>query len=422
MAPSPHPRGSRWLSPFWRQVAALMSGSLLAQGLNALMLPILARLFLPADFGLFGVFLAAVAVMAVVVNLGYELTLVLPASDQEAQGLLALSLRAMAAVSTGLLLLLLLSPAAWFTNIGLEGLRPWYWLLPLSIALEGVIQPYSFALNRQRAYRALTRVRVGRAVATSLVSLAAGWLGGGFPGLLVGHLSGQVVAAVLSLIAYRRPAGGAVLPDWRSLARRYRDFLRYGVLSAWLNVASKQVAFFLLPGYYGEAMTGQFSKAERVLNLPPGLISMTVGRVFYEEASRRQREAPDQLWPITRRSAWQIALFGLPVLLAILGWGPQLFEFVLGAPWAPAGEYARRLVPWLYLTMIASPLSYLIDIKRKLPQFLLYNLALFLLRTGVLIWAGSRFDALTTVTWFGAVGAVLVAAQIAYLLWLARQT
>ncbi|RMG72837.1 MAG: polysaccharide biosynthesis protein, partial [Bacteroidetes bacterium] len=84
-----------------------------------------------------------------------------------------------------------------------------------------------------------------------------------------------------------------------------------------------------------------------------------------------------------------------------------------------AGTFARWLMPWFYLVFMASPLSYLIDIRRKLRVFLYYNLALFLLRL-IAIWGAGTWlgDPVLTVQVFSLVGGILTGGQLAYLLWL----
>ncbi len=396
-----------------------MSGSVTAQSINFLMLPALARLYLPETFGVFGVFIAAVSVMVVVVNLGYELTLMLPETEKEAQDLLRLSLVGTLLISGFLGILLFFLPSTWPSAVGMESLDGLLWLIPLSISLEGIIQPFGVALNRRQKYRVLTWLRIMRAAVTAAISLAGGLLDMGLHGLLAGHIGGQVVTAIGGVLVWwpaRIRDGGST--SLMTLAWKYRDFPGYGMASAWLNVASKQVIFFLMPGYFGEASTGQYAKAERVLNLPPGLLSMTVGKVFFEEGSAAFRESRAALASLTWDTFLKLAALGLPVLVALLIWGPDIFMLVLGDPWRQAGEFARWLAPWLYLTMIASPLSYLIDIRRKLKVFLFLNLAMFVVRTAVIVLAAERLDVVTTVACFGAAGAGMVLVQILYLLWL----
>lgn len=404
-------------STFWQKVASLATGAVFSQAINVAILPVLSRLYLPDEFGVFGVFLAVVAVFAVSANMGYEMAVMLPEKQEEAHGLMILSLRACAGISLLLLILLVSIPESWFQWAGQEAVLGWHLLIPFSVLLEGVIQAVSVALNREQQYREMTRLRVARAVVNAMIAVGAGLAGAGVEGLLIGFIIGQVVNAAGGWWMWNRRAKGLTFTgSLRELAGSYRDFPVFGMASAWLNVASKQVIFFLMPGLFGEGATGQYSKAERVLNLAPGLMSLSIGRVYYEEASAAARQGSAALAIITRKTAIRLALLGLPVLVVLILWGPELFAWVLGSQWRQAGEFARWLSPWLYLTMIASPLSYLIDIRRKLKEFLVYNAALFLVRTSVLIWAGRQFGALETVAWFGAAGAVMMLVQIGYLL------
>ncbi|MEO0473861.1 MAG: oligosaccharide flippase family protein, partial [Bacteroidota bacterium] len=75
------------LNDFWRNVITLVSGNMLATGLNLAALPVLSRLYLPDEFGIFGVFVAVIAVAVVVVNGGLELAIMLPKDEAAAQRL-----------------------------------------------------------------------------------------------------------------------------------------------------------------------------------------------------------------------------------------------------------------------------------------------------------------------------------------------
>jgi O-antigen/teichoic acid export membrane protein len=278
------------------------------------------------------------------------------------------------------------------------------------------------AINRAQNYRLLSLSKVVRAVLTVGLSLYLGILDGSFRGLVLGYLAGQLGFVLLLTIQYHRHIAAFHWAEFkkrpREAAWQYRDFPTYAILSGWLYTAAKHLPFFLLTRFYQSNVTGQFTKAERVLNLPPVLISMPIGRVFYEQASKAWQQGPKALAKITNRTFWQLCGLGLPVLIVVMLWGPELFGFVLGDVWTEAGEYARWLMPWFYLTFIASPLSYLIDIRRKLKVFLWYNLVQFFARLAALLYGGTQLDALGTMQLFGAVGAVMVAVQIAYLLYL----
>ncbi|MEL7532814.1 MAG: oligosaccharide flippase family protein [Bacteroidota bacterium] len=410
------------MSSFWRSVTTLISGNLLSQAISVLGLIVLARLYLPDAYGVFGFFIASVAVMVVIVNGGYEMAVMLPRDAERAHQLVLLSCRIAIGLGLVLMLLFVLFGDVFITWGQVEEMGLWYFMIPLSILLEGLAQPLQMALNRQQQYRLMSASKVVRSALTVGLSMAMGWQMSDFKGLIAGYVLGQLGYMLLSYWGYKRSAKPITLKDlWtvqRSAAKEFRDFPIYGILSGWLYTAAKHLPFFFLPRFFDASVNGQFTKAERVLNLPPVLVSMPVGRVFYREATRVAQEAPEALAGLTKRTFWQLAGLGLPVLIVIMLWGPEIFSLVVGEVWTEAGEYARWLMPWLYLTFIASPLSYLIDIKRKLKEFLWYNIFQFVVRLAALLYGGWYLSPIECMQVFGAAGAFTVAVQIGYLLWL----
>ena len=92
-----HPRS------FLRGVTALGSGAAAAQIMPVLAAPLLSRLYLPEEFGIYSLFFAIVAPIAVFATARYEVAVQLPARDRDALRLIYLSLAL--AVMTSFLLL-----------------------------------------------------------------------------------------------------------------------------------------------------------------------------------------------------------------------------------------------------------------------------------------------------------------------------
>lgn len=410
-------------SDFWKQVFTLLSGSLAAQLISVIFLPILARLYVPDDFGVLGVFIAAVAVLVVLINGGYELAIMLPDKEEEADSLMRLSIRVSHFLSLFLFLLLLLFGPFLLRVSELQVLDGWYFLLPVSIWLEGIIQVLGIRLNRMRAYKALSIAKLIRSALTALMSFGLAFQLGGFEGLLIGYLLGQAGMAIYSygyfLLKGEKNREKVQEGKLLRIAKKYADFPRYSVLGASLNTASKHLPFFLLPKLYSTAIGGQFSKADRILNLPAVLVSMSIGKVYFEQASRAELEGGDALAKLTRDTFLRLLSLAIPFFLVIMIWAPDLFSFVLGEPWRLAGTYARCLMPWMFMVFIFSPLSYLIDIRRKLKVFLYFNVLMFLTRLASLLIGAKYLDDIGTMWLFGISGAMMVLIQLLYILNLA---
>ncbi len=74
------------------QIITLISGTLLAQVISFISIPILTRLYNPDEFGLYSIFFAITSVVGIVSSLNYEQAVMLPKSNRDAKAILVLSI------------------------------------------------------------------------------------------------------------------------------------------------------------------------------------------------------------------------------------------------------------------------------------------------------------------------------------------
>src|SRR4051812_48543692 len=77
---------------FNRNVLTLMTGTGVAQIIPLAVTPILARIYSPAQFGVFSLFVAVVSSLSVVATGRYELAIMLPRKDVNAVNIAAMSI------------------------------------------------------------------------------------------------------------------------------------------------------------------------------------------------------------------------------------------------------------------------------------------------------------------------------------------
>ncbi|MEZ4825205.1 MAG: oligosaccharide flippase family protein [Bacteroidia bacterium] len=411
-----------WMSEFGKSVATLVSGSLVAQILGIISILTLPRLYDDVHFGFFGFFVATVAIVVVVINGGYEHAIMLPDEEPVSRSLTALSLW-IAVAGSGLVLLVLVLWGKAILRLGdVAGLYGWHYAIPLSILLEGISQPFRTLLNRNESYRLLSFSKIARALVLVIVSVVLGLKNMGFAGLIAGYIAGQVAGFGVLLAGLKKDHWSFdTWLRWKNLKHagsQFIDFPRYSVASAWLNTASKHLPYYLLIPMFDAGVAGQFGQADRVLTLPVVLISMSVGTVYFQHASRAFQESGAALSKITIQTFIRLLIPAIPFLLITMIWGPSLFAWVLGEEWRTAGVYARWMMPWMFMVFMASPLSYLIDIRRKLREFLWYNIGLFSVRLAAL-WVGGRyFSAEEAMMIYGFSGMAMVGLQLGYLLYI----
>ena len=402
----------------FKNFLTLMSGSFFAQVFTLALYPLLTHLYLPEEFGIYGLYSAILIAVATLANGGYNNTILLPKKDSDAYHLLVLCGIFVVGISFLSLVIVLI-----FKNILLGMLKDkgseWIYLLPISILLEGFYFSFSAILNREGNYKALTRAKILQALLSGGVSILIGyWLSGGLSGLIVGMIFGQFVS-ILSMIIEIIKSFPLKEVQWariKQLSQEYKDFPRFELASGYLNALSRQIPFFIIPFYYNAEVLGHFTLAHKILTAPITFIGASVSQLYFQKAAKAKHESPGKINTIN----YKITLgFGglsiVPVLLIVI-FGPEIFELIFGEDYTTSGYYARWLAPWVAMMYILNPLSFLIDIFGKLKFHFIYNILLFISRVIISLVGGVFFSAEITIALFGISGFLFSLTLLIYLL------
>jgi O-antigen/teichoic acid export membrane protein len=373
---------------FARGVTVLVGGTVGAQIISVLAVPLTTRLYAPEDFGLVAVYGSLLALILVVSSLRYELAIPLPEDAVEAASVtsLSLSLVLLMTVLSGALVVLFRESIA--TVLGLSVLAGYLWFLPIGVLLAGTYSALSYWSVRTKQFSVVARTRVRQSLASIAIQLVGFKLGG--ISLLLGHLAGQsagttsIARSSLAMPAFRQVRWEGI---WRA-AVRYRRFPLFSTWEGLSNSLSHQLPLLVFAVKFGAGPTGLYSIAHRVLSLPLSLVGTSIGQVFFADAAEAHRKG--SLGALVDGLYATLAHVGLPPAVVLVLLGPELFAYGFGENWRPAGELARWMAPWLYLQFISSPLSTVVFVTERQKQGLYFQLVLLSTRVGAIVlgaWA-----------------------------------
>jgi O-antigen/teichoic acid export membrane protein len=332
-----------------RSALILLAGSALAQVLPLLLGPWIARLYTPAEYGQFSLVWTVGSNLAVVGCARYEFALALETGDKGAAALLALCLRLLLAMTA----MAVLVGAAWMVWADLSLAAA----LPLIVLAASTSQALAQWAARAGQFAVLAWGRVVQWGGGALVQVGFGLLQAGPWGLIGGATLATAAAAVLQ--ARPAPAGG-----WRGLlesqplravAHKHRDFPLLNTPHAFAGALQDTLAIAMLAAWLGSPEAGAWALALRYLKAPASLVGGSLSQVLYPRLAQAASLAEARA--LVRRNLLLLAAIALPLMLALLAFGPWLFEVVFGPEWRGAGELARSLAPYIALHFIASPLS-----------------------------------------------------------------
>jgi len=398
---------------FARSVVTLASGTAIAQLLLALALPVLARLYTPADYGALAVYSSTLTVLVVVASLRYEVAIPLPEDDATAASLLVLTFILLAVMTALVSLVVWLASDAFVAAVKVPTLRPYRWLFPIGFLGAGTYQALSYWAIRRGAFTRVARTKLSQGVGQVVTQIALGLARAGAPGLLVGDVVGRVAGGGgLALLALRdRPAARVTRASLVAAAARYRRFPLFTTWSGLLNIGSLQLPSILFAASFGAAAAGLYALSYKMLVLPTMLVAQAVGQVFLSRAATTSRE-PERLRQLTERTALVLFACGLPVFAALALGGPQLFAVVMGSRWEQAGRYAQVLAPWFVVWLVSNPLSGLLSVREWQVSALVFTAFEFALRLGSLLIGAHYGSPMLAVVLLSASGVVISVASI----------
>ena len=349
-----------------KSILALVGGTTIAQGLNFLFAPIQTRLFKPEVFGELSVFISITGIISIIVCLRYELAIVLPEEKDEGFSLLKLAITFAALVSIPSLFVFGVFRTPIFEFFNAPGLAKYWYFVPLTLFLTGVVQASNYWLTRERKFTILSYNKILPVLAVNFVSIGLGFAG---ERALIARLFSILVSNLvnISLLAW------VIIPEFRidrkseyqnrDLLKKYKNFIVYDIWGALINNLSWMIVPILMNTFYGSFVAGQYSIGMRVIQLPASVIGASIGQVFYKSANERKNSKT--LYKYTLSIIKKLFVFTSPFAIILLIFGKVIFTKVFGQEWELAGKYVQILAPWAIVWFISSPISSIYPVFMK---------------------------------------------------------
>ncbi|MDQ2914197.1 MAG: oligosaccharide flippase family protein, partial [Chloroflexota bacterium] len=157
-----------------------------AQVLNVLAAPVVTRLYTPAEFGIFAVFISMLSIAVVPASLRYEAAIPLPNDDDTARRLVLLCFGLLAVTGSVTAIGVIVFGGALVDLMNAHVPERYLLLLPVSLVGVGAIQILGSWAVRLKSFGDIARARVTQSAAQVGTQLGLGMLHAGPIGLLLG--------------------------------------------------------------------------------------------------------------------------------------------------------------------------------------------------------------------------------------------
>jgi len=356
-----------------KQVSFVAGGTVVAQVLNIFILPVLSRVYSPADYGVMAVYSSVIAILSELSGFRYHLAIPLPKQKRNASALVFLSMIIQIVFVSIVSAVLFVCGDNIFKMLSIEVLILYKYLIPLGLLAVGFYNILTQWAIRESLFSAIGRTKISQCLSGAVAKIGIGILGFKPLGLLIGVIIAQAGGITTLAHAAIEKEG---LPSFKiknicRVAFKYRKFPMYSTWFGVVNSAGANLPQLLLSSFYSFNVAGLYAMASSILFLPSIFVGQAMGQVFIQRASVAKHSG--NIANLSFRSYSLLLRIGFFPIALISFLAPSIFACFLGAKWGTSGIYAIALVPFIAYNFAYSPLSMLYVILDKQEIALLHE-------------------------------------------------
>lgn len=370
-------------SEFRANTLRLFKAILISQAIALLTAPVISRLYKPSSIGILALFISISSIFTTIMSFRYEQAIVLPAEEEKAVNVLALSVL-IVMIMTFMSFLVMFFFGEKIGNIfRISELKNWVIFLPLSLFANGIYNSLSYWTTRGKKFNMLAMAAIIQSSSSAFYKIVYGaFLVAATQALIIGQVIGQVLSSItlLSQCLEKNFKQLVLKIKWDEIKKsaiEYKKFPLYTSWSAVLSVLSKQIPAVLLALFFNPTIVGFYALGYKLVSIPLEFVTQSVSKVFYQKVSEIKNTGgsiSNVYWKM-----FKSLLFISIAPTLILGlFSKYIFMIFLGDIWSEAGLYVQILSPLLLFRFISVPVTTILLVYNKQQFDFIFNLILFI--------------------------------------------
>lgn len=363
-----------------RNCTTLLSGTAVAQCITFLAYPVIARLYSSEDFGLYTTILSYIDILVILSTARYEQAIMITKDPKEIAAIVKLCRRLCLGVTA------LITIATCIILLFNEASKPDMLILfiPLLVFFNGQYRIYLLLFNKYKEFKQIAFSDISTNLSGTVLKIALGIVGLFRVGLPIATVLGRIVGNInyrlrMRKISLPQPDKGTI----KAMIKKHRNFPLYSMPKDFINSFSANLPFTLLAIYFDEASIGLFAMAFTFTFRPMNLVNSAYERVLYERISTKHLNHEPIVKDIVRFFGYNYAVL-TPLFVIAFIFARPILTFILGAEWATSATYFRYMLPWIYVMLISSSISFIPNIFGTQRTEAVMYLILFIVRLAVL--------------------------------------
>lgn len=345
----------------------MLGSSLLSQLLLVISVPIISRLFSPHEYGLFTLFSNIAFLFIPIINGRYELLIINAINDKQAFIFSKLSML----ISVFLLLIIIPGSLLYFLLTDKPVIFTLYLLIVLVlVSANNIATSYYSYKNR---YDIVSYINFTRNFLLIILQILFGYYNFGEIGLILGFVLSYFTGIIYSIKVWKNLMKHKEVSKAEINNQFYEniDQLKFSSTSLLLNTLSMSAIVFIIDYLYSSSEVGFYGMSLRVLNIPITIISMSLSKLFMQEANNHLLET-GTFKPIFIKFSKILLLVSVLFFVPLYFIPKTLITLILGEQWIGILFILKILIPMYIIKLIVTTtsLSFVILKKQKLELVL----------------------------------------------------
>jgi O-antigen/teichoic acid export membrane protein len=336
-----------------KSIATLVFGTATNQLIGIVATFILARVYSPDAFGVFGSSLAICTIFSVMAALKFDLTVIFPKTAVAAKLCSFISLLTICIFSIFMTGLLFAINA--IDLIFLDFPLIHYIVLTSLIAFEQIAINW---LIRNKSFKIITLITVLKGLVIAFLQYFLKEADGG---LWYGHVCGYVFVGILYLIIMSQPLieGARAFSKLRLFyfVKKYKKFPTFSLPAGVLNTFGNQIPILLIRSLFGEQYAGYYLLVKKIILAPVDLISTNINKVLSQEVSHNIAHHKPYLDGVIYYIKFSSVLSAAAIVSTLVFLYVDGIILLMGEAWREAEVLAFVMLPLAAISFVSRSVS-----------------------------------------------------------------
>lgn len=376
-------------SDFFKSIITLASGTLFAQIITLVFLPILTRFYTPDDFNVLAVFASIVSLFVIVCSFRLEIALPTLISKPLVQSVIATAIFIIIINSLlSYFIVFILWDHIFLVYPEISIVYEYISLIPIGIFFISLNNLLLNLTVKKGLFKVISKTRFIQALIASCIPLFVVMAIKGPGGLILGFSLSGLVGVISYSFVNRYDIHTSMrrinLKKLYLAIRKCKRFVIYSTPEAFANSASIHIPIIIIGTYSLNSGAGYLILAMKVLQAPLSMLGNSIAQVYLSKAAVENKKG--KLTELTFETILK-SIYICVIPLTIVGLvAPNLFLVFFGKEWGQAGVFVQFMMPWFIIQVITTPISMVMHVTNKQLNMLFLTLVGLILKVGITLY------------------------------------